>query len=144
MMQINTTTFSDGGSIPKQFTGDGKNLTPELRIRNIPATAKTLAIVVDDPDAPNNTFTHWVAWNIPLLESIQEGTQPGVQGQNDAGSMGYMGPLPPKGNIHRYFFKLFALDTTLDLREGSSRKELETAMKGHIVGEAKLMGRYAR
>ena len=144
-MKITSSAFSEGGNIPGKFTCDGSNTSPPLKIEGVPAEAKALALIVDDPDAPGGLFTHWLVWNIdPKTESIAEGSSPtGIEGRSGFGKTGYGGPCPPSGT-HRYFFKVFALDQQLDLKAGASRKELDAAMKGHVIGQAQLMGRYAR
>ena len=142
-MKITSSAFQEGGNIPPKFTCDGGDSSPPLRIAEIPSGAKTLALVVDDPDAPSGLFTHWIVWNIsPQTNAIAEGSAPqGVQGTNDFGKSGYGGPCPPSGT-HRYYFKIFALDQTLDLRSGAKRQELDKAMSGHVIAEGQLMGRY--
>jgi Raf kinase inhibitor-like YbhB/YbcL family protein len=145
-MKITSSAFQEGGSIPSQFTCDGTDTSPALRLDGAPAEAKSLALIVDDPDAPSGLFTHWLIWNIdPKTTEIAQGSAPssGVQGKNDFGKSGYGGPCPPSGT-HRYFFKIFALDQTLDLKPGAKRADLDRAMRGHTIGQGALMGRYAR
>jgi Raf kinase inhibitor-like YbhB/YbcL family protein len=144
-MKITSSAFQQGGNIPSKFSCDGPNTSPPLQISGAPAEAKSLALIVDDPDAPSGLFTHWVVWNIsPQTTTIAEGSTPkGVQGTNDFGKSGYGGPCPPSGT-HRYNFKVFALDRELDLPSGAKRSQLDTAMKGHVVAQGELMGRYAR
>ena len=145
-MKITSSAFQDGGTIPEKFSKNGQNVSPELRIEGAPAEAKTLAVIVDDPDAPVGLFTHWLAWNIdPKTSEIGEGNAPGgaVQGKNDFGEMGYGGPQPPSGT-HRYFFKVFALNATLDLTPGAKRHDVDAAMKGHVIAQGQLMGRYSK
>lgn len=144
-MKITSSAFQHAGSIPSKFTCDGDNKNPPLQIAEIPSGAKSLALVVDDPDAPSGLFTHWVVWNISAqTNAITEGSAPkGVQGTNDFGKSGYGGPCPPSGT-HRYSFKVFALDRELDLPSGSKRSQLDAAMKGHILAQGELMGRYAK
>jgi Raf kinase inhibitor-like YbhB/YbcL family protein len=134
--------FQDGGIIPSRHTCDGENINPRIEIVGAPPETKSFAIIMDDPDAPNGTFTHWTVWNIEL-GLIPEDSVPGVQGMNDFGRIGYGGPCPPSGT-HRYFFKAFALDTMLDLNEGASRALIEKAMEGHIIARSELLGRYGR
>ena len=144
--------FGNGSEIPKKFTCDGNNVSPALSWKGVSKTAGSLALIADDPDAPGGTWTHWLLWNLPAsLTSLQEGLPArdrfdngAVQGQNDFSRIGYGGPCPPPGKPHRYFFKLYELDTTLAVRPGSSRKELDRAMKGHILSQAEWMGRYGR
>lgn len=145
-MKVTSSAFQEGGTIPEKFSKNGQNVSPELRIENIPAEAKSLALIVDDPDAPVGLFTHWLAWNIdPRTTDIAEGSVPdgAVQGKNDFGESGYGGPQPPSGT-HRYYFKVLALDKTLDLKPGAKRKEVDAAIKGHVVGQGQLMGRYSK
>jgi Raf kinase inhibitor-like YbhB/YbcL family protein len=144
-MKIISSAFQEGGNIPSKFTCDGSDSSPPLRIAEIPSGAKSLALVVDDPDAPSGLFTHWIVWNIsPQTNAIAEGSTPqGVQGTNDFGKSGYGGPCPPSGT-HRYYFKIFALDRELNLPSGTKRNQLDAAMKGHVVAQGELMGRYAK
>ena len=145
-MKITSTTFAEGGDIPSKFTCDGADTNPALRFEWAPAQAKSLALIVDDPDAPSGLFTHWLVWNIePKAAVIEENSAPSnaIQGKNDFGKPGYGGPCPPSGT-HRYFFKVFALDRQLDLPAGSKRAQLDAQMRGHIIGQAELMGRYSR
>ena len=145
-MKLISPDFSEGGNIPKHFTCDGQDISPTLKIEGVPQAAKSLVLIADDPDAPSGTFTHWLIWNLrPDVTEILATTPPAgaVQGVNDFGRNNYGGPCPPSG-VHRYYFKLFALDTTLELPAKSRRKVLDAAMQGHIIGEATLMGRYAR
>ncbi|MFA4639937.1 YbhB/YbcL family Raf kinase inhibitor-like protein [Pyrococcus kukulkanii] len=146
--------FENNSQIPEKYTCDGVNINPPLYISNIPENAKSLVIIVDDPDAPGGTFTHWIAWNIPPVEKIPDGIPKKgevespvkmVQGINDFGRIGYDGPCPPPGHgLHHYHFRVYALDTTLNLTPGSTRKELEEAMKGHVIAEAEIVGVYER
>jgi Raf kinase inhibitor-like YbhB/YbcL family protein len=116
-----------------------------LQISEVPAGAKTLVLIVDDPDAPSGLFTHWMVWNLsPQTSTISEGSAPGgVHGTNDFGKSGYGGPCPPSG-AHRYYFRVFALDRKLDLANGAKRSQLDAAMKGHVTTQGELMGRYSR
>ena len=131
--------------MPSEYTCDGDDLSPPLSISDVPSNAKSLALVMDDPDAPAGTWDHWVVFNIPAAtKEIPKGTEPkGTKGKNSWGRTGYGGPCPPSGT-HRYFFKLYALDTALNLPEGAAKKELERAMQGHVVAQAELMGTYKR
>ena len=145
-MKLNTTAFTDGGPIPKKYARDGANVNPPLHLDDIPDRAKSLALIVDDPDAPSGTFNHWLVYNLdPKTHDIKENSVPVIatQGRNDYGETEYGGPQPPWGE-HRYFFKAFALDTVLDVPRGAKRQELEKAMQGHVLDEATLMGRYAK
>jgi hypothetical protein len=142
-MKITSSAFGHEGIIPTTYTCDGEDISPPLRIKNIPEGTKSLALIMDDPDAPGGTFTHWVAWNIEPQEEIPADTRPGPEGKNDFGNTGYGGPCPPSGT-HRYYFKLCALDTTLDVAKGAPRKEVEDALEGHIIAVAELMGTYTR
>ena len=138
-----STVFSQNGHIPPQYTCEGENINPPLKVENVPDGTKTLAIIVEDPDAPRGTFDHWVVWNISPNEAIAEGGNPGISGTNSFGKTGYGGPCPPSG-VHRYFFRVFALDNKLDLVAGAGKDELLDAMKSHVLATAELMGRYQK
>jgi Raf kinase inhibitor-like YbhB/YbcL family protein len=144
-MKITSSAFQEGGNIPSKFTCDGGDRSPPLQIAEIPSSAKSLALIVDDPDAPSGLFTHWIVWNIsPQTNGIAEGSAPkGVQGTSDFAKSGYGGPCPPSGT-HRYYFKVFALDRELNLPSDSKRNQLDAAIKGHVVAQGELMGRYAK
>jgi Raf kinase inhibitor-like protein, YbhB/YbcL family len=144
-MKVTSSAFQQGANIPSKFSCDGSNASPPLQISDVPAEAKSLVLIVDDPDAPSGLFTHWAVWNIsPQTRAIAEGSAPkGVHGTNDFGKSGYGSPCPPSG-AHRYYFKIFALDRDLDLPVGAKRGQLDAAMKGHVVGQGELMGRYSR
>ena len=142
---VATSAFQTGGDIPAKFTCNGANVNPELKINGVPNGAKSLVLIVDDPDAPRGLFTHWILWNIdPKTTDIGENSVPtgGVQGTNDFGKRNYGGPCPPSGT-HRYFFKIFALDSKLDLKPSAGRAELDGAMKDHVLAKAELIGRYS-
>lgn len=149
---ISSPSFSDGGTIPTQFTCDGADRSPQLSWTDPPAGTRSFALLTDDPDAPVGNWNHWTVWNLPptqrgLSENVAkvaqlaDGTR---QGSNDFRKPGYNGPCPPPGKPHRYYFTLFALDKKLDLKSGSQKKELEAAMNGHILAQAHWMGRYGR
>jgi Raf kinase inhibitor-like YbhB/YbcL family protein len=144
-MKITSSAFHEGTNISSKFTCDGSDTSPPLQIAGVPPGAKSLVLIVDDPDAPGGLFTHWLVWNIPPhTSSIAEGSAPkGVQGANDFGKSGYRGPCPPLGT-HRYSFKIFALDRELDLRSGAKRREVDAAMKGHVIAQGELVGRYTK
>jgi len=145
-MKITSSAFQEGGNIPSKFTCDGADVNPALRFEGAPAEAKSLALIVDDPDAPSGLFTHWLAWNIdPKTTDVAENSAPAkaVQGTNDFPKTGYGGPCPPSGT-HRYFFKIFALDQMLDLKAGAKRAEVDAAMRGHVIAQGELMGRYSK
>jgi Raf kinase inhibitor-like YbhB/YbcL family protein len=144
-MKISSPVFADNGSIPAKFTCDGGDTSPPLTIAGIPPSAKSLALIMDDPDAPGGTFDHWIVWNIPAnTTAIAEGKAPqGVTAKNGFGKNAYGGPCPPGGE-HRYFFKLYALDTTLNLPPSSKKSDLEKAMNGHTVAQAQIVGKYKR
>lgn len=142
---VTSPSFQAGGDIPAKFTCDGTNVSPELQISGVPKEAKSLVLIVDDPDAPRGLFTHWTVWNIdPKTTRVAENGAPtaGVQGTNDFGKRNYGSPCPPSGT-HRYFFKIFALDTKLELKPGARRAELDAAMRGHVLAQGELMGRYS-
>ncbi len=144
-MKIESEAFANNGNIPKTYTCDGVNINPPLLISNVPEKAKSLAIIVDDPDAPNGTWNHFIIWNIdPKIQKIEEGKlKAGTIGGNSRGHLGYDGPCPPDGE-HHYVFKLYALDKILDLPSGANKKELILSMDGHILEEAELIGKYNR
>lgn len=144
-MQLTSPEFKSMGFIPAKFTCDGQDINPALEINGVPEAAKSLALIVDDPDAPRGTWVHWVVFNIPPATGrIEENSMPGKQAINTAGQSSYHGPCPPSGS-HRYFFKLYALDTLLNLEENYTDKgRLEKAMQGHILDKAELIGVYNR
>ena len=149
--EMSSSAFQEGKSIPQQYTGDGRNISPPLRWGDPPAGTRSLALICEDPDAPRGTFTHWVAFNLPaesreLAEGVPgEETLPNgtTQGTNDFGKVGYGGPKPPPGKPHHYFFKLYALDQPVELRPGATKAQLLAAVKGHVLGEAQFMGTFA-
>lgn len=144
--------FESQQSIPVKYTCDGENISPPLKFLNIPDQTISLVLIVDDPDAPMGTFDHWIVWNIsPHVTELKEGAKeltkhspPPIQGENGFGNIFYGGPCPPPGKPHRYYFKLFAIDKMLTLKEGSSKHEVETAIKGHVLAQAVLIGLYQR
>ncbi len=142
-MIVKSPEFENNAYMPKRFSGEGDDVNPPLTIENIPNGTKSLALIVDDPDAPRGVWVHWVVYDIPVVSRIRENSVPGKQGMTDSGKSQYHGPYPPSGT-HRYFFKIYALDKILNLKEGISRKELEKAMEGHILDKAELMGLYKR
>lgn len=147
---LTTTAFDNGAMIPKKFTCDGKDISPPLTWTEPPKGTKSFAIIVDDPDAPSGTWVHWVLYDVPadtreLTEGIRKDRQlpnGALQGRNDFGKIGYNGPCPPKGASHRYFFKLYALDSRTNLKTGASKSDLERAMKGHVLTQAEIIGRF--
>ncbi|MDD5585087.1 MAG: YbhB/YbcL family Raf kinase inhibitor-like protein, partial [Candidatus Omnitrophica bacterium] len=116
-MKITSPAFTDNGFIPKKYTGDGDDINPPLAFEDVPAQAQSLALIVDDPDAPAGTWVHWVVFDMDIVSEIAENSIPGTQGINDSREISYGGPYPPFGTTHRYFFKLYALDVTLGLKE---------------------------
>jgi Raf kinase inhibitor-like YbhB/YbcL family protein len=150
-IEVRSSAFEDGDAIPARYTCDGPDVSPPLSWGSVPDGTQSLALVTDDPDAPRGTFVHWVIYNLPpdtrrLPEDVpNQQTLPNgaAQGVNGAGSVGYMGPCPPSGT-HRYFFKVYALDTELALGGGATKQEVLDAMEGHILGEGQLMGTYRR
>jgi len=144
-MRISSPAFRNGEHIPRQYSRNGEDKSPPLRVEDVPANAKSLVLIMDDPDAPSGTFTHWLVFDLdPKTVDIGEDHAPEFarQGINDYGEVQYGGPQPPSG-VHRYFFHIFALDKKLDLPRGSERETVEDAMEGHILDRAELMGRYA-
>jgi hypothetical protein len=142
-MKITTTAFEPQRPIPTKYTCDGEDVNPELTIGDIPSEAKSLVLIVDDPDAPGKTWLHWLVYDIEPTTSISEDSVPGQEGKNDFSRTSYGGPCPPGGE-HRYFFRLYALDTTLELGGGADRSTVEKAMDGHVLASAELMGTYSR
>jgi Raf kinase inhibitor-like YbhB/YbcL family protein len=149
---IHSSVFSQGQTIPKPYTGDGGDVSPPLAWTDPPEGTKSLALICDDPDAPSNTFTHWILFNIPSsVRELPEGAgtagkppEGASPGTNDFGNVRYGGPAPPPGAPHRYFFRLFALDDRLNLKPRAIRSELLSAMRNHILAETELMGMYGR
>jgi Raf kinase inhibitor-like YbhB/YbcL family protein len=145
-IELTSPAFRQREHMPSKYTCDGMDVNPPLMVENIPPKAKSLALIVDDPDAPRGTWVHWVIWNVdPGTREIKEQSIPtgATQGMNDFGNRDYGGPCPPSGT-HRYFFKLYALDTALTLGPDATKAALEVAMKGHILAEAELIGLYER
>lgn len=149
---ISSPSFLNGGQVPKQFTCEGADVSPELHWSSPPPGTQSFALITDDPDAPAGTWTHWLIFNLPaqttaLSENVAKVDQlptGGSQGRNDFRKIGYSGPCPPAGKPHRYFFKLYALDKKLDLKPGASKQELEQAMQGHVLGQAEFFGKFQR
>ena len=150
-MEIKSSAFKEGESIPSKYTCDNIDISPDIEWSKVPNGTKTFALIMDDPDAPSGTYVHWVIYNIPgnqrelpenipATETLDNGT---FQGRNDFGKIGYGGPCPP-GGTHRYYFKLYALDTVLDAKPGITKKELLKAIEVHVLEEVELMGRYKR
>ena len=139
LLKITSAAFKENGAIPVKYSCDGVNVSPPLDIEHIPEEAKSLAVIVDDPDAPAGTWVHWVMWNIPITHHIKENEAHGMQGTNDYSKNIYCGPCPP-GGTHRYFFKVYALDNTLDLPDSATKNHLENAMGGHILAFGELIG----
>lgn len=142
--------FESQQPIPAKYTCDGENVSPPLKFLQVSPGAKSLVLIVDDPDAPHGTFDHWIVWNLsPNLKELTEGAEelkhlfpPPVQGVNGFKKSYYQGPCPPAGKVHHYHFKLYALNTQLSLPEGSTKSEVEKAMKGHIIDQTELVGTY--
>ena len=150
--QLTSSAFSEGSAIPKKHTCDDRDASPPLKWSGVPANAKSLALICDDPDAPAGTWVHWVLYNIPAMvtelpegvpatEVVQGGAK---QGLNDFQRLGYGGPCPPRGKPHRYYFKLYALDAELSLKPSATKRDVVNAMQGHILAEGQLMGTYQR
>jgi hypothetical protein len=151
-LEVSSPAFKEGEMIPKEYTGDGKDMSPPLRWGEAPSGTKSFALICEDPDAPDGTWTHWVLFNlppqtrelpaaVPTKETLDNGAK---QGKNDFKKVGYGGPAPPQGKPHRYYFKVFALDTMLDLPAGTSKDKVLSAMKGHVLAEGHIMGLYQR
>lgn len=148
-LELKSSAFTNEGTVPSKYTCDGTDVSPPLEWNGAPEGTKSYALICDDPDAPMGTWVHWVAWNIPAkINRFREGMSksegfPGKEGISDFKRPGYGGPCPPSGT-HRYYFKLYALDTELNLPERTTKADLEKAMKGHTLAEAKYMGTYSR
>jgi hypothetical protein len=150
-ISMSSPAFADGELIPVKYTCDGENVSPPLEWGGLPAGAQSLALIMDDPDAPSGTFVHWVIYDLPptlsgLPEDVPSDEKPsvgGTQGNNGAGKLGYTGPCPPSGT-HHYFFRLYALDARLDAAAGLSKDKLLQAMEGHVLAQGELMGIYSR
>lgn len=140
-MEITSTEFGNKREIPKRFSCEGEGVNPPLAINDIPAETESLALIVEDPDAPGDTFVHWVVYDMPVKNVIDENSVPGTEGVNSAGKTSWYSPCPPSGT-HRYFFKCYALDTKLGLEPGKSKSEVEQAIKDHVLAHAELVGLY--
>jgi Raf kinase inhibitor-like YbhB/YbcL family protein len=149
---VTSTAFAESRPVPDKYTCTGRNVSPPLQWNNAPPGVKSFALIADDPDAPVGTWVHWVLYNLPpVTMSLAENLPPtpelpdgSRQGVNDFGQPGYGGPCPPAGKPHRYFFKIYALDTVLSLKSGATKKELLKAMDGHVLAQGQLMGTYQR
>ena len=148
--QMTSAAFQNGGQIPKKFACDGQDDSPALSWTDPPAGTKSLALIVDDPDAPAGTWVHWVLYDLPSgTRQLPEGVAKDYeladgarQGHNDFGEIGYNGPCPPRGVAHRYFFKLYALDSKIGLKPGATKRDVERAMKGNILAQAEIIGKF--
>jgi len=140
---ITSPAFENNGFIPSKYTCDGEDVNPAISIDGLPEGTLSLVLIIDDPDAPMGTWDHWIVWNIPPTKIIEENSVPGIEGLNDFRKHTYGGPCPPSG-IHRYFFKVYALNTQLTLSSTSKKREVEKAMRGHILAQGELIGRYKR
>ena len=151
-IQVTSTAFEEGGTIPTKYTCDGDDVSPPLSWTSLPEGTKSIALIFDDPDAPVGTWVHWVLYGLPLDSTglpeavptqkiLADGAKQGI---NDFRKIGYGGPCPPKGPAHRYFFKVYALDSEIELEAGATKKELLKAMQGHILAQGQLMGKYKR
>ena len=143
---LESSAFGNAQSIPSRHTCDGEDVSPPLRWTNVPSGARSLALIVDDPDAPRGVFTHWIAWGLdPAAEGLREGEAAPSEGENDFGATGYRGPCPPPGHgRHRYVFRLYALDAEPELRAGAAKADVERAIEGHVLTTAELVGTYER
>jgi Raf kinase inhibitor-like YbhB/YbcL family protein len=144
--KLTSSAFDDGQEIPSRHSCEGDDLSPPLSWSGVPQGTRSLALIVDDPDAPGGTFTHWLAWGLePASGGIGEGEVAAVEGRNDFGTVEYRGPCPPPGHgPHRYFFRLHAVDADIELEPGADKQVLERALEGHVLGSAELIGRYER
>ncbi len=141
-MRLSTPAFENNASIPSKFTCRGEGINPALIIEGIPEAAQSLVLIVDDPDAPRGTFVHWVVYDIPVSSRIEENSIPGIQGLNNSGKLNFCAPCPPSGSQHRYFFKVYALDSLLKVKEGLNKAEIENLMYDHIMDKAEIVGIY--
>ena len=142
-LEITSSAFEHEAEIPAEYTCDGEEINPPLHIAQLPENTVTLALIAEDPDASKGIFDHWIVWNIDPVNNISANSRPGISGKNGAGKTGYHGPCPPSG-VHRYFFYVFALDTEIDLPSTANKADLQNAIKGHIIGQGHIMGRYGR
>ncbi|MGN6436278.1 MAG: YbhB/YbcL family Raf kinase inhibitor-like protein [Agriterribacter sp.] len=142
-LNVSSEAFAHEEEIPVKYTCNGEGINPPLDISNIPDETQTLALIVEDPDAPGGTYDHWIVWNIDPVSVLKENFSPGISGSNSAGKTGYHPPCPPDGT-HRYYFHVFALDVAFDLAPGASREELQQLMEPHILAKGTIMGRYGK
>ncbi len=142
-LTVSSPVFQANALIPTKYTCEGANINPPLNVGGIPKTTKSLVLIVDDPDAPNGTFDHWVMWNIPVLNVIEENSAPGKEGKNGKHENKYIGPCPPKG-VHHYHFRVYALDAKLDLPESTDKKALLQAIASHTLASGEVIGLYER
>jgi Raf kinase inhibitor-like YbhB/YbcL family protein len=153
-MKVTSPAFAEGDTIPKKYTKDGEDVSPPLRWEDVPAGTKSFVLICDDPDAPNGLWVHWVLFNLPAdTTELSEGVPRNAMLKSDAkhgenswtrNNIGYRGPDPPAGKPHRYFFKVYALDTMLNLAAGTTKGDVDRAIKGHILAKGELMGKYGR
>lgn len=142
-MKLKSSAFKHNEPIPRKHSCQGEEISPELIVEDIPQGARSMALVVEDPDAPGQTFDHWVAYDMPVADRVAEDARPGTQGVNSFNKRGYGGPCPPSGT-HRYFFKMYALDKRLDLPEGLGKNDVQTAIRDHVIDQAELIGLYSK
>lgn len=143
-LTVSSLAFQHNGLIPQKYTCDGQDINPPLKVEGVPAETKSLVLIMDDPDAPLGTWDHWIVWNIPPTRTeIKEDTVPGTEGRNSFRKQRYGGPCPPRGP-HRYFFKVYALETELTLDSNSRKRDVEDAMKNHVLAQGELIGLYKR
>ena len=150
-LEVRSSAFTEGATIPSRYTCDGENISPDLEWSSVPKGTRSIAVIADDPDAPRKTFVHWVLFNLPPTVKALAHNVPktatlvngGIQGLNDSNELGYDGPCPPSG-VHRYYFKVYALDIAIPLKSGCTKQQLLTAMDGHALADGVLMGRYSR
>ncbi|MCL7414740.1 MAG: YbhB/YbcL family Raf kinase inhibitor-like protein [ANME-2 cluster archaeon] len=151
-ISISSAAFENGSTMPVEYTCDGADHSPALAWKGLPDGTRSITLIMDDPDAPGRTFVHWVIYNLPADSTELTTAVPrnkslddsSLQGKNDFGKIGYNGPCPPPGKPHRYFFKVYALDTVLDLKSGASKSQVEAAMSGHILAQGEMIGKFGR
>ncbi len=145
-MKISSPAFKNGGNIPFKYSCEGENINPEIDIENVPEGAKSLVLIIDDPDAPiGGVWTHWILYNIPTdTTKIEENSAPGRQAISTSKQKGYIGPCPPGNETHRYFFRLYALDTSIEESDGLTREKIDRKILEHVISTAEIMGYYTR
>jgi Raf kinase inhibitor-like YbhB/YbcL family protein len=143
ILSLSSSAFQQEDYIPKKYTCQGAGINPPLTIKGIPENTRCLALIMEDPDAPVNIYDHWIVWNIPPTDTIPENTIPGLEGTNSSGKIGYIGPCPPSGT-HRYFFKMYAVDSLLEVEKGVVKSELLNVLQHRVLAYGELIGLYKK